>query len=313
MTAPGWPAPRPARIARPAVVLAALAGAFFLIARSTGSGWVTVLLCGVVGGLATGAAWPLFAVARAAVAVEGPRDGTAGLPLVLNVRVTSGRGLRVRLVSPPSPAFSADAPASGEVVATPQRRGVVEAVTVDVSSAVPFGLVWWRRTLAVPLAVPLEVGPRRTHVSPAEVAAVGATGAPLESAPARSGHDSVRSVRSYTAGDPVRLVHWPATARWGDLMVKEMEDPEVPRVAVIVDLRHGGERAEKAASRAAGLAEALLDQGVAVTLLTAERTGPVVGEVASSLEVGRRLARAVGGAPAEGPLPAGAVLVHMDG
>ncbi len=303
--------PRPARITRPAVVLAALAAAFFVIARTTGSGWVTVLLCGMVGCLGAGAAWPFVAVGRATVAVDGPRDGTVGQPLLVNVQVTLGMGLRLRLVTPSGLAFSADAPAAGQVVATPEQRGVLDAVTVDVSSAAPLGLVWWSRVLAVPLAAPLEVGPRRLEVSAAELNASGATGL-VEPARGRTGHDSVKTVRSYVAGDAVRLVHWPATARWGHLMVKEMEDPEVPRVAIVVDLSRGGARAEEAASRAAGLAEAVLYQGVPVTLITAERVGPVVGEVTSSLEVGRRLARAVGGAPPDGPVPAGAVMVRVD-
>ena len=306
-----WNRPRPARVARPAVVLTALAGAFFVIARTTGSGWVTVLLCGVVGCLVTAWVWPLVVVSRAAVALTGPRDGTAGQPLVLAVSAVSGAGLLARTVEPPSDWFRVEAPGTVEALATPTARGVLDAVAVEMRSATPLGLFWWRRVAQVPLAVPLEVGPRRLDVSIEDLAAAGAVGA-VDVLRGRTGHDTVRSVRPYVPGDPVRLVHWPATARWGDLMVRELEDPEVPGLAIVVDLHRGGGRAETAASHAAGLAEAALSRGVPVWLLTAERGRHVIAEVTSPLEVGRRLARAGPAPPPEGPVAAGAVIVLVD-
>ncbi len=293
------------------VVLACLAVAFFGIARSTGSGWVTVLLCGVVGCLITGAVAPLWSVRRAAVAVMVPRDATVDQPAVATMALTAGSGLRLRLVDPPGDWVASRAPASGEVVVRPGRRGVLDTVTVEVTSAAPLGLLWWRRTLLIRLDAPLEVGPRRLPASLDDLSWSGDAGL-ADAVEGRAGHDSVRSVRPYLPGDAARLVHWPATARWGDVMVREMEDPELPRLAVIADLRFGGRRGEDAASRAAGLADAALVQGVPVWLLTAERDGGVSAEVTSSRQVGRRLARAVAGDPPEGPLPSGSVVVRVD-
>jgi uncharacterized protein (DUF58 family) len=303
--------PRPGRVGRPSVVLAGLGGAFFAIARTTGSGWVTVLLCGVVGCLGVGAFWPLVSVSRVAVSVTAARDATVDQSLVVGLAVTAGGGLRVRMVEPSGDWASAEGPSRGEVVVTPSRRGVFDAVTVEVATAAPVGLFWWRRVLRAPLAVPLEVGPRRLQVSLEDLPWTGVAGL-AEATGRRAGHDMVRSVRPYVPGDAARLVHWPATARWGDLMVKEMEDPELPHVAIVADLRFGGGRAEEAASRAAGLAEAALDRGVPVWLLTAERNGGMAAEVVSSRQVGQRLARAVGGAPPDGPVPAGSVIVRVD-
>lgn len=302
--------PRPARLARPAMVLAGLGAAFFLIARTAGSGWVTVLLCGAAGCLLTGTVWPFFVVSRATVSVDSPRDATVGDPLALAVTVMAPAGLRLRLVTPPGGWSWADAHTAGQVVVTPDRRGVLAAVTVEVSSAAPLGLVWWRRFVDVRLDAPLEVGPRRVVVSTGDLAAAGVTGS-LDVAGGRSGHDSVRSVRPYAPGDAVRLVHWPATARWGEVMVKELEDPDLPNLAILVDLGRGGEPGEEAATRAGGLAEAALRRGIPVWLLTAEGAGPRVGPVASPLDVGRRLARAVPAAPPEGPVPIGALVVRI--
>ena len=57
--------------------------------------------------------------------------------------------------------------------------------------------------------------------------------------------------------------------------------------------------------RAAGLANAALADGTLVDLATVEADGTHHGPVRSPLEVGRRLARAVAGAPVPGPVPAG--------
>ncbi|HET9443401.1 MAG TPA: DUF58 domain-containing protein, partial [Acidimicrobiales bacterium] len=96
-----------------------------------------------------------------------------------------------------------------------------------------------------------------------------------------------------------KLVHWAATARAGELMVKELETPGAPVVALAVDLRDAPDEAvEAAASRAAGLALGALREGMTVVLLTAERGGPRVGKAFTPAEVGRRLAAAVAG-----PLP----------
>jgi uncharacterized protein (DUF58 family) len=303
---------RPGPVGRPAVVMAVLATAFFLIARTTGSGWVTVLLCGVVGCLVLGAVWPLVGLRRMAVTVTAPTDATVGRSLVMEVAVHAGPAMRLHPLDPSGEWASAGGPVTGEVVVVPGRRGVSRAVTVEVTTGAPLGLVWWRRVVEVPLASPLEVGPRPIETSLDETAFGGAAGS-VDVARVRAGHDSVRGVRPYLPGDAARLVHWPATARWGDLMVKEMEDPELPRLAIVADLRRGGRRAEDAASRAAGLAEAALGRGVPVWLVTAESAGGVAGEVTSPRQVGRRLARAVAAVPPDGPIPEGSVVVRVDG
>jgi uncharacterized protein (DUF58 family) len=51
------------------------------------------------------------------------------------------------------------------------------------------------------------------------------------------------TVREYREGDDLRRVHWPTTARRGELMVRRDERPEDQRTAVLVDARrqgHGG-------------------------------------------------------------------------
>ena len=53
-----------------------------------------------------------------------------------------------------------------------------------------------------------------------------------------SGFD-LHSVRDYERGDSLRKVHWPTTARRGQLMVKELEDSPRDEVAVLLDAAAG--------------------------------------------------------------------------
>ena len=45
--------------------------------------------------------------------------------------------------------------------------------------------------------------------------------------------------REYRHGDPMRRVHWAATARHGDLMVRQEESVTTPEATIIMDHRHG--------------------------------------------------------------------------
>ena len=122
----------------------------------------------------------------------------------------------------------------------------------------------------------------------------------------------IRSVRAYAHGDPARFVHWASTARRGDLMVKEMEQPERPELVLIVDLMGPYEESEAAASRAAGIATEALRSGIRTIMITAERLGGAVDVVSTRIEVGRRLARAVSTMPPPaGPIPVGALVVRV--
>jgi uncharacterized protein (DUF58 family) len=53
-----------------------------------------------------------------------------------------------------------------------------------------------------------------------------------------SGFD-IHSVREYEDGESLRNVHWPSTARRGQLMVKELEDEPRDEVAVLLDAAAG--------------------------------------------------------------------------
>jgi uncharacterized protein (DUF58 family) len=298
---------RPANLSRPALSLAAVAFALFGVARTTGSGWLIVILTGIATVVALAALLPPFGLRKVRIAVEAPREGTVGRTAELTLDVTSGgsgggsaaRPVKLLPLGFEGPWTGVVTPARGRLPLIPLRRGVYTSMRLEVRSAAPLGLVWWRRRVEVELDRPFEVGPMplAMRLDPPRGSEDSGTD---DGRVASSLADAVKTVREYVAGDPIKLIHWPATARAGELMVKELEAPVAPVLCIAVDLRHGDDDAvEAAASRAAGLALAAITAGVPVTLLTAEAAGPRSGPVSSAGDVNRRLARAIpGGLPA---------------
>ena len=289
--------PRPATVTRPALALAATSLGLFGVARTTGSGWLIVILTGIATVVTLAFLLPPFGLRKVRVEVEAPREGTVGRTSELTLDVTAGgtRPLKLLPLGFDGPWTGVVTPTRGRLPLVPLRRGVYTSVLLDVRSAAPIGLVWWKRRILVELARPFEVGPRPFPTkldAPTGTEETGMDDGRISSLQA----DAVKTVREYVPGDPIKLVHWAATARAGELMVKELEAPIAPVLCIAVDLRFGTDAAvEDAASRAAGLAIAAIDAGVPVTLLTAEVTGPRSGPVASGGDVNRRLARAVAG------------------
>ncbi len=300
--------PAPASLSRPGLVLALVSVGLYFVARSTGAGWDIVLLCGLVSVLLTGAIWPGVALVGVRVTAAAPRDATVGRPLAVDLTLRGhARGLQLRLsidVDLEMGWVHADAPGAGQVTVAPATRGVFGDILVEVRSSSPLGLVRWRRWVVVPLARPVEVAPRSIPMryDSSRGSDREAASRPRASA---AGPEITRGVREYVDGDPIRLVHWPATARTGSVMVRELEGPQRPRLLVVLDLSGSETEAEIAASRASGLALAALAADAFVELSTVEPTGSRTAPVQDGLEVGRRLARAVPGPPAPSPVPPG--------
>lgn len=304
--------PRPASISRAALASGAVGGGLVAIAKTTGAGWLMVLVSGLLAVLLVGAVGPALGLVGLRLEGEAPRDGTVGRPLLLSVRLPRRTPLlKVRALDPPGDWAAAAGPLTGQLVATPARRGVTTKLRFEVRSGAPFGLVWWRRVFTIHIDRALEVGPRPLQIV-APALASSATGGQQDRRTTAAPDDLVRSVREYSPGDPIKLVHWPASARAGELVVKELEAPDRPAVVLAVDLRGPTESAERAAERAAGVALAALTAGYEVTMLTAEARGPIAAPVATPVDVSRRLARAIAGSPPAMPLRArGATLVDV--
>ena len=196
--------------------------------------------------------------------LDTPADGTSGLPVELAARATTR--VKVRPVDPPGPevfvgphrARPASRPARRSRVAAadeagvgdtewvtllPEHRGVYHGVVLEVATAAPFGLLWWRKTVVLDLPRPLHVGPRMGRPLPLRRGREDTAGSGMLDASVQIGEP--RGVRPYRPGDHRRWVHWPATAHSGELMVREMEGPTAEPVTLEVRLppRRGCRRA----------------------------------------------------------------------
>jgi uncharacterized protein (DUF58 family) len=251
---------------------------------------------------AVGIIWPIAALARVSVEAVAPVDATAGDTVTLRVRLT-GRvpRLELRVLDPPGTWWRTAAPASGEVPHLALRRGEFWFVRVQLRTSAPLGVFSRSRIVRVELPAAICVGPRPTREYPVL--------RPIpDDAPTRAEHiavpglgDSVRAVRPYVPGDPARLVHWPTSARRGELVVRELEPPAEAGVALVVDLGPNGVFADQLASRAAGIGRATLAAGGRVWCCTHESDGGVSELVTDARELGRRLARAIPGPPPPAP------------
>ena len=140
---------------------------------------------------------------------------------------------------------------------TPLRRGVYPKGGVVVTSAFPFGLWTARKNVKVgqnivawPRPLNLETrdwnSQRRVHhVEPAAMVA---------------GNESdVTAIRPYESGDAMRDVHWSATARLNELMVKERQRAAESHTRIVLDVHR------RDASHDVGNSNAALDWAIRVT------------------------------------------------
>ena len=118
----------------------------------------------------------------------------------------------------------------------------------------------------------------------------------------------LHSVRDYQHGEPLRLVHWPTTARRGALSVRELEDTPRAGTVVVLDCDPEGVAGppgrssfDEAVRATASIVQARAARARAVTLVVASAADPVLrvrgldGSYASALDV---LAAAVPTGPA---------------
>jgi uncharacterized protein (DUF58 family) len=261
--------------------------------RQSGSRLAIVAAVGVIVALVTNLVWAALATRHLMVdVVDCPHDVTAGSPVTCELRVTGSRApVELRMLSSPNARWHrVDGPDTGSLTVLAPARGVATAAVFQAICTAPLGLLGMSRKFVVGLPHPLHIGPHPEVV----------TGARLPDRGRSTDDDDalVRGTRPYVAGDPLRSVHWPSTARTGVLTVREYEPPPRPVLLLVVDLGEGGPDGEAAASRAAWVGAEALRRGYAVVLATAEGDGPVTAPVRAQLDVSRRLAAASPGRPA---------------
>ena len=251
---------------------------------------------------AIGIVWPIVTLARVRISMSAPPDATVGdiVPLRITVEGHASR-VEVRVLDPTGRWWRTGVPTNGVIPHLATRRGVFDHVRVQIRTSAPLGVFLRTRQARIALPTAITVAPRPLAVGVTIHPVPPRFEVPSEHSVRGAGSDAVRAVRPYVSGDAARLVHWPTSARRGDLAVREHDPPANEGLALVVDLTGSDARVEDAASRAAGIGGAVLARGGRLVVSTRERAGEICAEVADRRALGRRLARAVGGPPAEPP------------
>ena len=153
-----------------------------------------------------------------------------------------------------------------------ERRGVYVIGPLTGTRRDPFGL--WSKVRPIAPAVELTVYPAIEPVAapPHSRGDDPTSGAPRPASVGNTG-DDLYGMRPYEVGDDLRRVHWPSTARTGDLMVRQLELPWQGRLTVLLDVRapaHTDSTFETAVSAAASVVVASWRAGALVRLTTTD-------------------------------------------
>jgi len=151
-----------------------------------------------------------------------------------------------------------------------ERRGVVEVGPLRTRITDPFSLASVGRNAAANAS--LLVLPRIDRIAPPPQPG-GDVAMQLDRSPNRVGAhgDDFSSLRAYEVGDDLRKVHWPSSARAGELVVRNEHVPEHGNTLVMIDVRAKAadeETFEHMVSAAASVLIACRERGDRMRLVT---------------------------------------------
>jgi uncharacterized protein (DUF58 family) len=121
---------------------------------------------------------------------------------------------------------------------TPPRRGVFRIGPLAVAYSDPFGLAVGFMTVGG--KDELIVTPHVTELPQSGVWLEAPDGAARLVQASGVGNSDDLMTREYRRGDALRRVHWRASARHGELMVRQEEQRAYPEATIVIDTREGG-------------------------------------------------------------------------
>lgn len=264
---------------------AAGAGGAALAAAGLAAGYpeLLVLSFGCFAVLAAAVTWCAATrsrlTAHSAYVPQCPREGDQ---VTASVRVVNvGRRASVPTVATETtdgawynvavPALAAAEEHAAQYTFVAPRRGLLTVTRGEIAATDPFGML--RTVAARPQYTQIRVHPRwHAGLTPLVAAQVHA-GRPLAVRP-RDDAD-FHSLRDYQRGDPLRLIHWPSTARRGVTTVRRVEPPGEPVQLLLLDNAseaHTTQSFEQAVRIAASLAVAIRRAGLGLDLRTTRGT-----------------------------------------
>jgi len=145
------------------------------------------------------------------------------------------------------------------------ERGIYPVRNTEITSCWPMGLFRSRRTIPGPDELVV-------YPAPARLSEAREGDGPLGELPAMLGSPSgalqPSGLREYRPGDPVKRIHWKASARRGDLVIQEWEGGTGAGYEVVLDRRTSPESLEESLSIVSALALAAREEKEVLTLHT---------------------------------------------
>jgi uncharacterized protein (DUF58 family) len=120
----------------------------------------------------------------------------------------------------------------------PPARGVYNVGPLEIEYTDPFGLAGGSVSLGG--IQPLSVIPATVSLGEGGPSILSGDGSARLVQRRTSGNDDDLMTREYRSGDALRRVHWRASARHGELMVRQEEQRTHPEARILLDTRRGG-------------------------------------------------------------------------
>jgi uncharacterized protein (DUF58 family) len=240
------------------IALPVLAAVVFLIAWNRGVALLYGLVALLVGALVVARIAPHFNLRGVTARRDNPAAAHEGDVVAVELEVrASGWRARYMLEVGDSLPF-ADAEQQTPMVFVDRLKGAVtlrhevrcdlrgehELGPLQVATSYPLGIHRVQRT------IPDSAGRILVYPQPFPIHAlplIGASQSPImgmQAASVSGGNDRFFGVREYRHGDNPRHIHWAATARRGELIVKEYEFVQNTQVVIVLDLRRDAQYGE---------------------------------------------------------------------
>lgn len=220
-------------------VLAAISLSFFGAATNTMAGWLYVLSGTIFAILLVGAILPVRSIKELDIERSPISPVSVGEVMQVKLQITNQSKTAKSLVAvmdelpadlgaprrqviemlPPQESL----PWAYEIDAT--KRGIFHWENISMRTASPLGLFWCRRSRSVPARavvypeiLPLNACPIIDSIGIDE-----STKFQSDRLYQNATEGLTKAIRNYRVGDPMRLIHWRSSAKFGDFKVRELE------------------------------------------------------------------------------------------
>ena len=155
------------------------------------------------------------------------------------------------------------------------RRGLLDIGPLQARRTDPFGVASRTTEVAGPAHLTVLPSVEPLHRLPESAGVddpLAGASRPIAGSPGGGGF---AALREYVAGDDLRRVHWPSSARTGDLLVRKEDPPWQGHLTLLLDARAGhvsAERFEYAVTGAASIVHAVSRLGDRIRLLITDGT-----------------------------------------